>query len=217
MLAHVSIVKRANIPPKNKLPLVENIFQAMTATVAAAKLAHEFASALTTIERFLAIFPEPSPRAADACGAVRRVGERPAFHRSLGRDRASGGPGRSAAPNGSLRMPSCSWIRLPERRCQPRQRDRLSGLSSRVGLPGRTPGRRRVRLRHSLRGGRRRFDLWRPLGPLRAKVSPEGSQEGRQVRDVLAALLAERGFLRKSRCASGGTSPKIALAARPMT
>lgn len=58
---HVEIVKRASLPPAVKKRLVAKVCDAMTSAVPAAKAAREFASALTSIERFLALFLEYLP------------------------------------------------------------------------------------------------------------------------------------------------------------
>ena len=58
---HIEIVRRATIPPATKRRLVAKLFDAMTASVPDAKAARDFDSALTLIERFLALFPDHVP------------------------------------------------------------------------------------------------------------------------------------------------------------
>lgn len=59
--AHVEIVTRARIPPAVKKRLVEKVFEAMTSAVPEARARQEYASALTALERFLALFPDHLP------------------------------------------------------------------------------------------------------------------------------------------------------------
>lgn len=58
---HVEIVKRASIPPALKKRLTTQVFEAMTSALPEAKAARAFDSALTTLERFLALFPDHLP------------------------------------------------------------------------------------------------------------------------------------------------------------
>lgn len=56
--AHVEIIRRAKIPPAVKQKLIEKVFQAMTGHVPAARANQEYESALTSLERFLGLFPD---------------------------------------------------------------------------------------------------------------------------------------------------------------
>ena len=58
---HIEIVRRATIPPATKRRLIGKLFDAMTGSVPDAKAAGDFDSALTLIERFLALFPDHVP------------------------------------------------------------------------------------------------------------------------------------------------------------
>ena len=58
--SHVELVKRARIPPAVKKRLIGKVFEAMTSPVAEAQAAGAYASALTCVERFLDLFPDPA-------------------------------------------------------------------------------------------------------------------------------------------------------------
>lgn len=58
---HVEIIRRARIPPAVKKRLLGKVFAAMTSSVPEAKARGAHASALTTLERFLALFPDHLP------------------------------------------------------------------------------------------------------------------------------------------------------------
>jgi hypothetical protein len=58
---HVEIVKRASLPPAVKKWLVGKVYSAMTGAVPEAKAMRAYASALASIERFLALFPDYLP------------------------------------------------------------------------------------------------------------------------------------------------------------
>jgi tetratricopeptide (TPR) repeat protein len=59
--SHVEIVRRARIPPAAKKKLVDRVYDAMTAGVPEARASSEHESALTTLERFLELFPDHLP------------------------------------------------------------------------------------------------------------------------------------------------------------
>jgi hypothetical protein len=59
--AHLEIVRRASIPPAVRRRLTDKVFDAMTGSVPEAKATRNFESALTLIERFLALFPDHLP------------------------------------------------------------------------------------------------------------------------------------------------------------
>lgn len=59
--AHVEIAMRARIPPAVKKRLVGKVFEAMTGAIPEARARQEHASALTALERFLALFPDHLP------------------------------------------------------------------------------------------------------------------------------------------------------------
>jgi len=56
--AHIELVRRSRVPPREKKRLVERIFQAMTSTVPNACAAGEFRAALQRVDSFLALFPD---------------------------------------------------------------------------------------------------------------------------------------------------------------
>ena len=56
--SHIEIVRRAEIPPAIKKRLIDKVFNAMTGAVPDAKAAGAFDPALTTVERFLDLFPD---------------------------------------------------------------------------------------------------------------------------------------------------------------
>lgn len=193
-LSHVGIVKRANIPPKNKRPLVENIFKAMTAGVAGAKLAHEFASALVAVERFLAIFPEHLPglrmhaevdaewvkgmHFTDQWGEITRLSERAEPH------------AERLASHPDLEFDSLA-------------KAALVSLGSEIAFHAYQHATSYlVKLQQDVHD----FDILAeeactaltlgiPWSRRAVRVSQEGSQEGKQARDVFAVLLGNRGCL----------------------
>ena len=69
--AHVEIVRRARIPPAVKKRLVEKVYEAMTGGVSEARARQEHASALGTLERFLALFPNHLPALRQHAEATR--------------------------------------------------------------------------------------------------------------------------------------------------
>ena len=60
-LQHVEIVRRTRLPPAVKKRLIGKVFDAMTSAIPEAKATHAYASALTSLERFLALFPNYLP------------------------------------------------------------------------------------------------------------------------------------------------------------
>jgi hypothetical protein len=59
--AHVELVKRARIPPAVTKRLLDKVFDAMTGAVPEARATQAYASALTTLDRFLVLFPDYLP------------------------------------------------------------------------------------------------------------------------------------------------------------
>lgn len=57
-LSHVELVKQANLKTEIKERFIEKVFEAQTGSVAEAKANQSFASARTTVERFLQLFPD---------------------------------------------------------------------------------------------------------------------------------------------------------------
>jgi hypothetical protein len=192
-LSHVGIVNRANIPPAKKLPLVEKIFKAMTAGVAAAKLAREFDSALIAVERFLAIFPEYLPALrmhaevctewvagmhfADHWGEITRLGERAeshaerlASHPALQPDALA----KTALVNlgGAFAFQAYQHAATYLAKLQDVQDFDILADEARTALT-----------------------LGIPWGRRAGRAGQEASQEGGQARDCLAALLGCRGWL----------------------
>ncbi len=60
-IQHVEIVKRARLPLASRKRLVDKVFKAMTSAVPEAKASHAYDSALGSVERFLALFPDHVP------------------------------------------------------------------------------------------------------------------------------------------------------------
>jgi hypothetical protein len=60
-IQHVEIVRRTRLPPAIKRRLIGKVFDAMTSAVPEAKATRAYTSALTSLERFLALFPDYLP------------------------------------------------------------------------------------------------------------------------------------------------------------
>lgn len=58
---HVGIIQRASLPPAVRKRLTDKVFEAMVASVPEARAHQAYLSALTTVERFLSLFPDSLP------------------------------------------------------------------------------------------------------------------------------------------------------------
>lgn len=57
-LSHIELVQQANLKTEVKERFIEKVFEAQTGSIAEAKANQAYASALTTVERFLQLFPD---------------------------------------------------------------------------------------------------------------------------------------------------------------
>ncbi len=60
-IQHVEIVRHTRLPPAIKKRLIGKVFDAMTSAIPEAKATRAYAAALTSLERFLALFPDYLP------------------------------------------------------------------------------------------------------------------------------------------------------------